>query len=482
MTKVLEMNLICRRMLLTLGCLALLTSSAFAAKQPNVLFIAVDDLRPQLGCYGAKEMHTPNIDRLAAQGTVFQRAYCMVPTCGASRASLMTGIRPTRNRFVSYLAWAEKEAPGITTLNTHFHNNGYTTISNGKVFHHPTDNAAGWSQPAWRPKNVPTYRNPENQALHQQRQKSGGRARGPAFEAADVADDAYADGHVLAKSLKDLKRLAKADEPFFLAVGFFKPHLPFVAPQKYWDLYDREKIHLPETYHVPQDAPKEAIHSFGELRAYANIPGKGPLTDEMARTLIHGYYACVSYTDANIGRLLDELERLGVADNTIVVLWGDHGWNLGEHTLWCKHCCFETSMHAPLIVKAPGIPGGQLAPGLTEFIDIYPSLCQLAGLSLPEHLQGQSFVPLLKNPGRTWKPAAIGRFQNGDTIRTDQFRFTEYTNPQGKSVARMLYDHQTDPDEDKNVSEQAGQAATVQKLTTDLHAGMGKDKIAKGKK
>lgn len=458
-------------------CMALTIGSfSFAGDtKPNVLFIAVDDLRPQLGCYGFKSMHTPNIDRLASQGIVFERAYCMVPTCGASRASLMTGIRPARNRFVNYLTWAEKDAPGITTLNTQFKNHGYYTLSNGKVFHHPTDNAEGWSEPAWRPKGISWYQRPENQKLHQQRQKNGNRKRGPAYESADVADEAYADGVLANRAIADLRRLKSKNHPFFLAVGFFKPHLPFIAPQKYWDLYDAESIQLPDNYHVPQDAPKEAIHSFGEMRAYAGIPPKGPVSDETARKLIHGYYACVSYTDAQIGKLLDELDRLGLSDNTIVVLWGDHGWNLGEHTLWCKHCCFETSMHAPLIVKAPGIHGGKKTSGLTEFIDIYPSLCELAGLPLPAHLQGRSFVPLMKNPGLAWKTTAIGRYRNGDTIRTDQYRFTEYTGNQGKFVSRMLYDHKVDGDENRNISEQKVNKPLVDSLTDQLHQGMGKD-------
>jgi arylsulfatase A-like enzyme len=281
---------------------------------------------------------------------------------------------------------------------------------------------------------------------------------------------------VAEKAISDLRRLAKMDKPFFLAVGFFKPHLPFVAPKKYWDLYEREEIQLPETYHRPKDAPDEAIHTWGELRAYAGVPQKGPLSDEMAKDLIHGYYACVSYTDANVGKLLDELERLGLSDKTIVVLWGDHGWNLGEHTLWCKHCCFETSMHAPLIVKAPGIEGSKKTSGLTEFIDIYPSLCELARLPLPEHHQGRSFVPLMKNPDQQWKATAIGRFRNGDTIRTDQYRFTEYTGAKGNFLARMLYDHDADPDEDVNVSEKGDNKQTVESLSNQLHEGMGKDR------
>ena len=462
-----------RLALLLLSSLAL---NAQAADKANVLFIAVDDLRPQLGCYGETAMHSPNIDRLASRGVVFNRSYCMVPTCGASRASLFSGLRPTRNRFVSYQARADKDAPDATTLNTHFKNNGYVTVSNGKVFHNASDNADGWSEPVWRPKNYGiAYHIPKNQELHKQRGKElGRRGRGPAFEAAGAPDSDYPDGRIADKAIEDLQRLSKSDEPFFLATGFLKPHLPFVCPKKYWDLYPRESIKLPATYHRPENAPDEAIHSFGEMRSYAGIPKKGPVDDETARNLIHGYYACVSFTDAQVGRVLDELDRLNLTEKTIVVLWGDHGWNLGEHTLWCKHCCFETSMRAPLIVSAPGVNGGKKTDGLTEFIDIYPSLCDLAGLPKPDHLQGRSFVPLLKNPDMNWKPFAIGRFGGGDTIRTDQHRFTEYSDKKGKAVARMLYDHKLDPDEDRNVSEVPANAELADRLTTSLRKHKGK--------
>jgi iduronate 2-sulfatase len=212
------------------------------------------------------------------------------------------------------------------------------------------------------------------------------------------------------------------------------------------------------------------------LALYAEWPQADAVRTELARRLIHGYYACVSYTDAQIGKLLDELDRLELAENTIVVLWGDHGWNLGEHTLWCKHSCFETSMHAPLIVTAPGVSGGRKTKGLTEFIDIYPSLCELAGLPAPDHLEGRSFVPLMKNPEREWKAAAIGRFRNGDTIRTDRFRFTEYTNAGGRFLARMLYNHENDPEEDVNISEQPGSRSIVERLSDLLHERMGRDR------
>lgn len=457
------------RVLLSL-LLSLVSITALqAADRPNVLFIAVDDLRPELGCYGNPHIHSPNIDRLASQGTVFERAYCMVPTCGASRAALMTSIRPAPKRFVTHLASAEEEVPNITTLNTHFKNAGYTTISNGKIFHHPGDNAKGWTEAPWRPK-APAYKLPESIAAS----KTTPKGRGPAYESADVKDDFYADGKLANKTIEDLRRLKQQDEPFFLAVGFFKPHLPFVAPKKYWDLYDPNTISLPETYHRPQNAPDEAIHNSGELRAYAGIPKKGPVSDETALNMIRGYYACVSYTDANIGKLLDELDRLELADNTIVVLWGDHGWNLGEHTLWCKHSCFETSMHAPLIVKVPGKYAGQKTPALTEFVDIYPSLCELCGLETPEHCQGESFVRLLKDPSAEGKPFAIGRFGAGDTIRTDKFRYTEYSAKQQPPHAKMLYDHQKDPQEDTNIVGRPKLGETVEELSEQLNTNKGK--------
>lgn len=449
-------------------------ASTATAGRPNILFIAVDDLRPELNCYGRTHIHSPNIDRLASGGVLFERSYCMVPTCGASRSSLMTGLRPSPKRFVSYLTRADKDAPGVTTLNTQLANNGYETISLGKVFHHRDDSEVGWAQPAWRPA-AAAYHIAANNQLQGRKRPNGKPRRGPAFESADAPDQQYADGMTADKAIGELQRLTQRDTPFFLAVGFVKPHLPFVAPKKYWDLYDPAEIHLPENYNVPQDAPEESIHNSGELRAYHGIPAQGPVSNETARNLIHGYYACVSFVDAQIGRVLDELERLGIADETIVVLWGDHGWNLGDHTLWCKHSCYESSMHAPLIVRAPGIDGGAKTAGLTEFIDIYPSLCDLAGIEKPAHLQGRSFVPLLHDPEMQWKTAAIGRFQTGDTIRTDQYRFTQYATKNGKPTARMLYDHAQDPLENVNLAETVDAANLVRSLGETLAKNKGKD-------
>lgn len=430
-----------------------------AVSRPNVLFIAVDDLRPQLNSYGKTFMHTPNMDRLAARGVLFERAYCMVPTCGASRASLMTGVRPAPNRFVNYLTWAEKDAEGIPTLNTYFKNHGYYTVSLGKVFHHPTDSAHGWSEPAWRARGS-DYQNTQamRQAVATDRRTYPGKRshRGPAYESADAADADYRDGQNSLRAVHYLQRF-KGDpkQPFFLAVGFHKPHLPFIAPQKYWDLYDFAKIDVPPNYSRPTNVPRGAAHNSGELRAYAGIPPTGPVDLETARNLIHGYYACVSFIDAQIGRLLDELDRLDMSQNTIIVLWGDHGWQLGEHGMWNKHSCFETSMHAPLMVVAPnedGVKRGTRVRALTEFIDVYPSLCELADLPIPSHTQGSSFVSLMKNPSLPGKPFAIGRFRSGDTVRTDRYRFSEYSDRDGSAYGHMLYDHETNPAETLNIA------------------------------
>jgi arylsulfatase A-like enzyme len=458
------------------------TGEKDASTKPNVLFIAVDDLRPELNCYGKSYIVSPNIDRLAKESLLFDRAFTMVPTCGASRAAMMTSLRPAHNRFVNYLTRVSRDAPGTTTMNTHFKQNGYATISNGKIFHHPDDQARGWSQPAWRPKGVPTYRHPESLRIVAERKKiKSRRNRGPAYESADVEDEAYRDGQVALKTIKDLRRLKKEGKPFFLAAGFFKPHLPFVAPKKYWDLYDFEQIHLPETYHVPEKAPAISIHNSGELRAYAGIPPKGPVSDETARKLIHGYYACVSYTDAQIGKLLDELERLDLAGKTIVVLWSDHGWNLGEHTLWCKHSCYETSMRIPLLIRVPGVTTGQRTSALVEAIDLYPTLSELCGLEIPDHVQGRSLAPLLTDPGQTWKEFAIGRFQKGDTLRTANFRYTEYTQPNGKLLGRMLYDHRIDGEEDHNVVGKAALKDEVIALRRSLREHKGKPSPKKAK-
>lgn len=455
--------------------LACLFSTAAGAEKPNVLFISVDDLRPELGGFGAADAVTPHIDRLAKRGVRFDRAYCMVPTCGASRASLMTGIRPARDRFINHDARASTDAPGITTLNTHFKNHGYTTISLGKIFHHPDDNADGWTEKPWKP-NAPAY--VTKAAISKVAEDRRGRSRGPSWEnGGDVPDDTYQDGQIANRAVEKLKTLAAGGKPFFLAVGFMKPHLPFVAPGGYFDKFPLENVRMPNNYFPPRNAPPGAVHNFGELRSYTDIPQKGILPEDKARELIRGYHASTSYTDAQIGRLLDAFDVLGLAKNTIIVFWGDHGWNLGEHTLWCKHSCFETSLRVPLIFAAPtavNLKQGTGTASFAEFTDIYPTLCDLTETPKPNHLQGVSLAPVLIDPTASVRDAAISRFQNGDTIRTAGYRYTIYRDGKGRQTGHMLYDHSKDPDENHNVADDPARAGTVARLAERLKTSMGK--------
>ena len=428
----------------------------------NVLFIAIDDLRPELGCYGQAQIQSPNIDKLADEGMLFERAYCQVPVCGASRASLLTGIRPTRQRFVTFYSKAEEEVPGVVSLPEHFKNNGYHTISLGKIFHHGDDCEESWSEPEWRPawrsyvtqEAEDIMREPDNVT-------QWGWRKGPAYEAGEAHDSAYSDGKTTARAIEALHRMKAQEKPFFLAVGFYKPHLPFTAPKKYWDLYQPEDINLADNPYPPKNVPQAAMHNFIELRdGYAGIPEKRPLSEELSRNLVHGYYACISYIDAQVGMLMQELENLGLKDNTTIVLWGDHGWHLGEHGLWCKHCNFEKVLRAPLIINDPDFQQKGSTSGLVEFVDIYPTLADLCGLELPRHLQGKSLKPLLENPEAEWDEIAISRYYDGVSIRTDRYRYTEWVEQvreegygeERNSYARMLYDLEEDPDENVNIA------------------------------
>ncbi len=436
-----------------------------SAAKPNVLFIAVDDLRPELGCYGADHIASPNIDRLAAEGTMFTRSYCNIPVCGASRASLMTGLRPARHRFLYYYARADEDAPGITTLPEHFRNNGYYTISNGKIFHHSDDAVQSWDE-IWDPPSASgswrDYVLPENAAMD-----SAADHRGPPFERAAVPDTAYKDGKTAEKVIRDLRRLSGMDRPFFLTAGFLKPHLPFNAPEKYWKPYEG-KVRLPENDEPPENAPPESLHNSGELRAYAGIPKIGRVSDSMALDLIHGYYACVSYTDAQIGKILDELEILGLDENTLVVLWGDHGWNLREHGLWCKHCNYETSLHTPLILKVPGKEQVPATDEIVEFVDIYPTLCELTGLELPDHLQGRSFREMLYEPGAEGDGVAVSQWFAGITTIRGNYFYTEWITDADSAYARMLYDHRVDPGENVNIAVDPDNGAVIEKLSGEM--------------
>jgi arylsulfatase A-like enzyme len=455
-------------------------NSSVAEKEdnkPNILFIAVDDLRPELNCYGQTKMISPNIDRLAESGLMLTRAYCNVPVCGASRASLLTGTRPTRNNFLGYDTWADKDLPGNITLPEYFRQNGYYTASNGKIFHHLNDGEGSWNEPAWHPSQGDSLRNWRDYrtTVNIQISLTSGNGRGPAWEKSDVPDSAYFDGKTALKTIRDLAKLGKGEQPFFIAAGFLKPHLPFNAPAKYWDMYDPQTIGLTNNPDRAKNSPEAAYHNFGELRNYDGIPAFGPLPDSLALKLRHGYYAATSYTDAQIGLLLDALDSLGLAENTIVILWGDHGWNLGEHGLWCKHCNFNTSLQTPLIIRAPGKPSGVKSAALTEYVDIYPTLCELAGLPLPEHLDGSSFASLFEQPEQPVKEQIVSKYFDGVSLRTNRYLYTEWLNKEGETYARMLYDHQNDPDEKVNIAEEHENKALVEELAAKLRQNWGKN-------
>jgi iduronate 2-sulfatase len=439
--------------------------------KPNILFIAVDDLRPELNFYGESHIHSPNLDKLAEESLVFDRAYCNVPVCGASRASLLTGARPTRFRYIDARTSKDEETPDLVSLPMLFKNNGYTTISNGKVYHHRNDDSLAWNE-IWAPDGKYAY------ATEEYREIRANTYRGMPMENADVHDSVYRDGKLALKAVNDLKKLKTGGNPFFLAVGFFKPHLPFTAPKKYWDIYNREEISLPENYLQPESTPREAFHNFGELRNYETIPKKGDLDEGLAKELIHGYYSCVSYIDAQVGLILKELENLGLADNTIVVLWGDHGWNLGDHKLWCKHCTFESSLRVPLMIKVPGKTKGTKTQSITEYIDIYPSLCDLAGFEKPVHLEGESFLPLLEGRERK-KDYAVCKFKDAVTLIDGNLFYTEWTNDEGEPYARMLFDHETDLLELNNLTEMEEYKATVNRLSKELREKWGKEFLVK---
>jgi arylsulfatase A-like enzyme len=425
---------------------------ASAANKLNILFIAIDDLRPELGCYGAAQVKSPHIDKLAGQGLRFDRAYCQVPICMGSRASLMTGILPTAKRFVGDCR-ADVDAPDAATLPETFKKAGYTALSVGKIFHGIEDTAErSWSKPPWQHESHMTSFDPETT-----RRLSKTKQRGRIYESPAVEDDAYPDGKTAKKAIEDLQRLKESGKPFFLACGFVRPHMPFYAPKKYWDLYDREKIEIADNLSRPKNAPAQ-LKGSGEFNSY-HLADLKPNSPEFHRMMRHGYFACTSYVDKLVGDVLAELERLGLAENTIVVLWGDHGWHLGEHEFWGKHNTLHLSLRVPLIIRVPGKkPGATHA--LVESSDIFPTLCALASLETPCSVQGRSFLTLLDQPQAPFRDAIYSRFMQGDAIVTEQFNYTSYSN----GSAEMLYDLKKDPHENTNIAGTPEARETVQTM------------------
>ena len=482
---------------------------------PNILFIPVDDLRPELGAYGDEFIKTPNIDRLAEQGLTFTRTYCQQAVCNPSRASLLTGLRPDSIQVWDLRTSFRKNLPDVVTIPQFFKQHGYTTIGLGKTFHNNDPDTISWTVIPENIEGFPfdpdaVYANEENLEIQEKKigdLKAAGKSRidqlghwyvkANATENADVDDDFYYDGAQTTLAIEILKKLKSDNKPFFLSVGYYRPHLPFNAPKKYWDMYDRNEIPLAENQFIPEGSPAYLVHGEAELRGYSDchdlpLPGDDPWDEDRQREIKHAYYASVSYVDAQIGRLINELERLGLAENTIVILWGDHGWKLGEHNGWCKQTNYEIDTRVPLIISGPGVKArGKQSNALTEFVDIYPTLCEMADFPVPDYLQGRSLVPLIEDPDKEWKTAAYSQFllgrygrtrtvdgeQMGYAIRTDRYRYVEWykwkkeEKIKGDFICSELFDHNTDPQENINIANDPGNKETVKLLSEQLKKG-----------
>lgn len=485
----------------------MLVGCSFADHPKNVLFIAVDDLKPWLGCYGNTVVKTPNMDRLAQMGTVFRRNYCQVALCGPTRMSLMTGLRPDTTQVynmggeIFHIDTARQRAPQLKTLPGYFKDHGYTSLGFGKVFDsRTTDNGQdkqSWSDPKgvrweWDSNLYPVqpvgggYQNPETRRILEEALKEVERrhitnkrvrtdflstvegAR-PVCEAEDLPDEAYAEGNVMApQAIKEIHRFGKSGKPFFIAVGFYKPHLPFVAPKKYWDLYSPEDFKIAPVQYYPIDGVSYAETDYIEGRGFHPVPETGPIPEDLQRYMMHGYAACVSYVDAQVGKLLQALEEEGLMTNTVICLWGDHGFHLGDKQIWGKHTNFEEATRAPLIIASPDIPGGHVEDeAMTEFIDVFPTLCDLAGLEQPKGLEGKILTNLMRGQRPVENKPSVSQYMRdtddgrvmGWTIRTPRYRYVEWRKIEsdgknftlsGDVVGRELYDYQTDPNEARN--------------------------------
>ena len=502
--------------------------------KPNILFIAIDDLKPILGCYGNTMVKTPNIDRLAKMGTVFMSNYVQQAVCGPTRASLMTGKRPDYTKVWDLKTRMRDINANILSLPQHLITQGYTTQGIGKVYDQRCVDKEldkpSWSVPYYKTTNKyfgsfgepaeGRYQLPETKDLAEKYIKEAldnGKTKAeandyvqtkikPSVESADVPDYAYTDGANTLQAKDMLIQLSKSNQPFFFAVGLAKPHLPFVAPKKYWDLYKREDMPLAKFQEQNKNPVSVAYHNAGEMRGYTDIPPLTSFTDQKPygitlpvdkqKELIHGYYAAISYTDANVGKLLDALDSLGLTKNTIIVLWGDHGWHLGDHNLWCKHTNFEEATRAPLIIAAPGFKPSKTS-SQTEHIDIFPTLCDLAGVNIPAILDGKSLVPLMKNPAASVKEYSVSQYPRsnataenerlgyadanamGYSIRTKQYRYTMWMSNGFRSsrpfdskliIGTELYDYKKDPLETVNVANEKKYAAVSKQMNTKMMA------------
>lgn len=466
-------------------CLILTLSTVTSAAEPprrNVLVIMVDDLRTEVGVYGSEVIHTPHLDRLAGEGLTFRRAYAQQAVCAASRASYLTGTRPDTNG-VDYPYSREFTTTFIQShpaFHTYFDEHGYWTMGTGKIHHGYNKDLIALDVSPFAPGGLPwwqDYASLENQELAR-RAREDRSVKLPAYEAADVGDEAYHDGFKTGYLIRELEAVGANPErrPFFFMLGLTKPHLPFCAPRQYWDLYDPGSLPEIPVPHLPVGAPAYATATL-ELPHYAGGYGRedNPVTPELARQLRHGYFACVSYADAQVGRVLKALDETGLAENTTVVLMSDHGFHLGDQGMWGKHTNFEQSTLTPLIIRSPEVarPGSQ-TEALVELVDIFPTLCELAGLPLPDYLEGDSLLPLLRDPEAPWDTAAFSQYPRGPregyAIRTDRWRYVEWRDREtGEVAARELYDYTLSPPEARNLIEDHPEVAAD--LARQLAAG-----------
>lgn len=471
-----------------------------APAAPNVLFIAIDDMRPDLGCYGATHAKTPNIDRLAARGIVFDKAYCQQAVCSPSRTAILTGLRPDVTKVWDLNTHFRAAQPDCVTLPQYFRESGYHTVALGKLEHHGFEDGRSWSEPRWFASGQLVSVDPADWTKHtvnsfdgvqseyanpvsktEGKKNAKGKIKtGPAYEVSPKSDDELPDGATAAEAVRRLSALKARGEPFFLAVGFVKPHLPFVAPKKYWDMHDANAIPPPAIDHMPTGTPDFVGHTNSEVHAYLGVPAENPIPADFAKTLRHGYHACISYTDAQVGRLLDALEKEGLADNTIIILWGDHGWQLGDHGLWHKHTNFEIAARSPLLISLPGsVNAGRHCAAPVEFVDVYPTLADVCGLPIPSGLGGSSLKPYLQNPDAPMQKPAISQFPKsskehggslmGYSIRTEDWRCTFWRKRGGEDIGFIeLYDEKNDPNETVNLASKPEHAELIASLKKHL--------------
>jgi iduronate 2-sulfatase len=479
------------------------------ARKPNVLFLVSDDLRPELGCYGVNAVVSPNIDKLARRGMVFGRAYCQQAVCSPSRSSVMTGMRPDTTRVWNLTTHFRKALPDVVTLPQLFRQNGYISRGYGKIYHSDLQDPPSWTPERGekaaairRPFDSPTVTvvakrhkptsseselttSSETKLTTSSAFKLTKTNRGPAFRKTDDPPNGGGEGRLADEAIAALRKLRGESKPFFLAVGFHKPHLPFNVPKHYWDLYDPNEIPMAPNPFLPIGAPDYALVEKPEMWNYSYVPDTPDLPEDYRRQLKHGYYAAVSYMDAQLGRVLDELDRLGLTDSTIIVLWGDHGWKLGEHRRWAKHSNVENDAMAPLLISVPGMKqAGSRTDSLVEFVDIYPTIADLAGLDLPADLEGVSLKPMIGDPTKELKAAAFSQYPRtvrgkngkklmGYSMRTDRYRFTRWVHISDltRVDAVELYDHEKDPQENRNIAGNPENSELIKRLTKQLKAG-----------